>query len=70
MSHDATVNVTRDWRKNTLRLYDARYSVLPSGALQILSTQLIDAATFSCNVYSNGGNASVSTLLQIVCEYP
>ena len=69
VSHDPTVNVTWEWRKNTGRLYDSRYTVLRDGTLQIVSTQEIDAATFSCNVYSNGGNASVSTVLQIVCKF-
>ena len=68
VSHDPTVNVTWDWRKNTGRLYDRRYTVLIDGTLQIVSTQEADAATFSCNVYSNGGNASVSTVVQIVCK--
>ena len=69
VSHDPTVNVTWEWRKNTGKLNDARYTVLNDGTLQIVSTQEIDAATFSCNVYSNGGNGSVSTVLQIVCKF-
>ncbi|XP_065066493.1 protein sidekick-2-like isoform X2 [Rhopilema esculentum] len=64
--HDPTVNVTWEWRKNTGRLYDPRYSVLADGRLQIVSTQQADAATFTCHVFSPGGNATVSTVLTIV----
>eukprot|EP00794_Sanderia_malayensis_P008937 gene8937-9890_t len=66
VTHDPNVTIKWEWRKNTVKINDPRYSVLADGSLQILSTQAIDAARFTCNVYSNGGNASVSTVLNIV----
>lgn len=69
VSHDPTVNVTWEWRKNTARLSDSRYTVLADGTLQIVSPQEADTATFSCHVFSNGGNATVSTVLKIVCKF-
>ena len=68
VSHDPTVNVTWEWRKNTALVSDPRYTVLVDGTLQIVSTQEADAATFSCNVFSYGGNASMTTVLKIVCK--
>lgn len=67
VTHDISINYTREWRQNNIPVSDDRYVLQKDGSLQIQFAKLVDTAIeFSCHVFSSGGNLSAFTTLILV----